>query len=221
MLLAVDTSTRSIGIALYDGIEVVSQESWKTKGHHTVELAQAVEDNLSRVGSTSADLGAVGVAIGPGSFTGLRIGLAFVKGIVFDQGIPLLGIPSLDVVAASQPLEEERLAAVLEAGRNRYAVGWYERDEGRWTSAGELQNLTIEELIHQISSPTLVAGELSRRAREALGEAPEVALASPLSSLRSPALLAQLARQKWKDGEVDDPATLAPIYLHRDQPIPE
>lgn len=221
MLLAVDTSTRAMGIALYNGLEIVSQESWMTKHHHTVELAQAVENNLSRVGSSTDDLKAVGVALGPGSFTGLRIGMAFVKGIVFHHQIPLCGVPSLDVVAASQQPRDGKLAAVLEAGRNRYAVGWYEMQDDRWISTGELENLTVEELLQRMTGPTLVAGELTANARESLEEASQVQLASPISSLRSPAFLAQLAWQKWQEGERDDPSTLSPIYLHRDQPIPE
>ncbi len=220
MLLAVDTSTRTMGIAIYDGVRVVGQESWVTRHYHTVKLAKAVDSILDRVNLIVDDLHALGVAIGPGSFTGLRIGLAFMKGIAFHQQIPLLGIPTLDIVAASQPVRETQLAAVLEAGRDRYAVGWYQAENEHWTPRGDLENLTVEELAKKINNRTRVAGELTQDARDILEAVPEAVLSSPVQSLRSPAFLALLAWDRWQEGERDDPSTLSPIYLHRDQPIP-
>ncbi|HSV85615.1 MAG TPA: tRNA (adenosine(37)-N6)-threonylcarbamoyltransferase complex dimerization subunit type 1 TsaB, partial [Levilinea sp.] len=80
MLLAVDTSTQWMGLALYDGSQVLGEATWKTNSHHTVELAPALDDLLRRTGVTPGDLRALGVATGPGAFTSLRIGLALVKG---------------------------------------------------------------------------------------------------------------------------------------------
>lgn len=221
MLLAVDTSTRMMGIALYNGERVIGQESWVTQHHHTIELAKAVDNILARVRLGVEDVNVLGVALGPGSFTGLRIGLAFMKGIAFHQQIPLLGVPTLDIVAASQPVKEAQLAAVLEAGRKRYAVGWYKSEDGRWVAKGELENVSIEELARKITTTTQIAGELSPEAREILEHVPEAVLTSPVESLRNPAFLALLAWDKWQKGERDDPSTLSPIYLHRDQPIPD
>lgn len=221
MLLAVDTSTRMMGIAIYNGAQVVGQESWITQDHHTIELAKAVDNILDRVRLRVDDLHALGVALGPGSFTGLRIGLAFMKGIAFHQQIPLLGIPTMDIVAASQPVKEERLAAVLEAGRRRYAVGWYQAEDGHWVYMGEMENLAVEELVKKITTRTQIAGELSQEAWQILENLPGAVLASPVQSLRNPASLALLAWDKWQKGEGDDPSTLSPIYLHRDQPLPD
>ncbi|MBS1249361.1 MAG: tRNA threonylcarbamoyladenosine biosynthesis protein TsaB [Chloroflexi bacterium] len=220
MLLAIDTSTRAIGVALYDGVQVLSAETWISHNYHTVELAQSVADNLARVGAVAGDLEAVGVALGPGSFTGLRIGLALAKGIVFTQGLPLVAIPTLDVVAAAQPRRALPLAAVLQAGRGRLAVGWYEAGDGQWQSLERLENLTIEELAQKITSPTLVSGELPKTARERLKENEDVVPASPARAQRNPAFLAELAWERWQAGKTDAPATLSPIYLHRGDPIP-
>lgn len=220
MLLAVDTSTRAIGVALYDGASVLSAETWVSENYHTVELAQSVADNLARGGAGPGDLEAVSVAVGPGSFTGLRIGLAFTKGLAFTQTLPLVGIPTLDVVAAGHPLRELPLAAVLQAGRGRLAVGWYEPGKAGWQSLEKLENLTVEDLSRKITSPTLVSGELTREVREELAQNPEVVAASPAHAQRNPAFLAELAWERWQAGEADDAATLSPIYLHRGEPIP-
>lgn len=220
MLLAIDTSTRAIGVAIYDGARVLSVETWISKNYHTVELGEAVADNLSRVGASSRDLLALGVALGPGSFTGLRIGLALAKGLSLSQNLPIIGIPSLDVVAAAQTVRETPLAAVLQAGRRRLAVGWYEAQKGQWQSRDKLENLTVEELTEKITTPTLISGELTKELRETLEKENNAILASPAHALRNPAFLAELAWKRYQAGETDNPTTLSPIYLHRGDPIP-
>jgi tRNA threonylcarbamoyladenosine biosynthesis protein TsaB len=221
MLLALDTSTRTIGIALYDGIQVLSESVWNSKDYHTVELAPAVAETLSKSGVSIEDLRTIVVALGPGSFTGLRIGLALAKGIALVRHLPLIGIPTLDVLAAAQPLDDIPLAAVLRAGRGRLAVGWYEADNNTWHPNGDIEILTPEELSQRIQSPTLVCGELEEEERRLLGrKRKNVTLASPAQSLRRPAFLAELGWRRWQQEDVDDPATLAPFYLHYNEPIP-
>jgi len=222
MLLALDTSTRTVGVALYDGVQVLSELVWNSKDYHTVELAPAVAETLSKSGVAIADLQALVVAIGPGSFTGLRIGLALAKGIALVRHLPLIGIPTLDVLAAAQSLDDVPLAAVLRAGRGRLAVGWYKADKNAWLPAGEIEILTPEELAQRIQSPTRVCGELDEKERRLLGrKRKNVILASPAQSLRRPAYLAELGWRRWQNEDVDDPATLAPFYLHYNEPIPE
>ena len=221
MLLAIDTSTRTIGVALYDGSRVLSESSWISKSHHTVELAPAVDESLTRVGANVRDLEAVGVAIGPGGFTGLRIGLALAKGLALSRRIPLIGIPTLDCLAAAQPIGDFALAAVLQAGRKRLAVGWYQAEGMRWRPEGLLENCTLDDLIAEIRRPTWVCGELAEDARQVLARQTEnVILASPAQSLRRPAVLAELAWERWQANQMDDLATLKPIYLHHGKPIP-
>jgi tRNA threonylcarbamoyladenosine biosynthesis protein TsaB len=222
VLLAVDTSTRITGIALYDGARVLGEAVWASADFHTVELAPAVADMLKRAGVHTRDLQALAVATGPGSFTGLRIGLALVKGMVLVRHLPLVGIPTLDILAAAQPLYTDRaLAAVLRAGRGRLAASWYQVVEGAWAPTGESAVFTLETLVEHITQPTLVAGELTGEERRLLEHKRKtVLLASPALSLRRPSYLAELAWKRWQAGQLDDPASLAPTYLHYQDPIP-
>ena len=222
MLLAVDTSTRVVGVALYDGISVLSEVAWISKNHHTIELAPAVADTINRAGIQSSDLNAIGVAIGPGSFTGLRIGLALAKGLAFSRRIPIIGIPTLDALVSAQPVNKSHMAAVLEAGRNRLAIGWYIAEGNQWKPTGKLENITIDEFIDNIQSPVNICGELGSYLREKLAEKGEsTVIASPAISFRRPAFVAELAWQRWKKGDIDDPTKLKPMYLHHGVPIPE
>jgi tRNA threonylcarbamoyladenosine biosynthesis protein TsaB len=95
MLLAIDTSTQTMGIALYNEPTVIGEMMWVTASHHTVELAPAVEDLLRHCSVQVMDLQAIAVALGPGSFTSLRIGLALAKGMSLSLHIPVIGIPIL------------------------------------------------------------------------------------------------------------------------------
>lgn len=221
MLLAVDTSTRYIGVALYDGVSVLSEMTWLSQNHHTVELGPAVAAALKQVDADSTALEAVAVALGPGSFTGLRIGLAFAKGLAFSRRIPILGIPTLDILAASQPVTNVLLASVLEAGRKRLAVAWYQVGGGFWNPIEELENLTMAEFVDKLQPPVTVCGELSKTLREQIAAKHEdIQLASPAHAIRRPSFLAELAWNRWQKGESDDPAALKPIYLHHGDPIP-
>ncbi len=221
MIVAIDTSSRQAGIALYDGVQVLAEISWISQDYHTVELAPFLEKILQTVGVNVADLRAVAVATGPGSFTGLRIGIALAKGIALGGFLPLVGVPTLDFLAAAQPVQDMPLAAVLRAGRGRLAVDFYHVRDDQWCSQGRLQLMDIQTLSAKIYHPTLVCGELTAEERRFLArKRKNVHLASPAQSMRRPSFLAEVAWRRWNAGQVADPVALAPIYLHVGEPIP-
>jgi tRNA threonylcarbamoyladenosine biosynthesis protein TsaB len=216
MLLAIDTSTAQTGLALYDGVRVTAELVWYSRLNHTRELAPALIGLLERVGVGMEAVEALGVAIGPGSFTSLRVGLAFAKGLALGRALPLIGIPTLDVVAAAVAVDSSRrLAAVLQAGRGRLALVWYCPSADGWQAEGPAQVTTAEELAAKIRRPTLVCGELTADDIQHLRRKyKNVHLISPAQCVRRPGLLAELAWRRWQSGERDAPASLAPIYLH-------
>jgi tRNA threonylcarbamoyladenosine biosynthesis protein TsaB len=215
MLLAIDTSTAQVGLALYDGIQILGEMTWTTRQHHTVELAPALAGLLARSGVSMDMVGALGVAIGPGSFTSLRVGLSLSKGIALARHLPMIGISTMDIIAAAQPAGTHPLVAVIQAGRKRIAVGWYQFSENKWQAKGGVRGGTVDELADEIEHPTYVAGELTSEDRSRLArKRTNVLLASPVHCIRRPSILADLAWVRWQKNEVDDPASLAPIYLH-------
>ncbi|MFO7624699.1 MAG: tRNA (adenosine(37)-N6)-threonylcarbamoyltransferase complex dimerization subunit type 1 TsaB [Anaerolineales bacterium] len=221
MLLAVDTSSRIIGVALYDGLRVLGETVWASDDYHTVELAPAVAETVARAGYQIKDLQAVAVATGPGSFTGLRIGLALAKGLALARHLPMIGVRSLDVLAAAQPVRDMPLVATLQIGRGRLAAGWYEARSGTWRPTGEISVVTAEALAEAINHPTMVSGEMTSEERRILSRKKKnVILASPAHSMRRPSFLAELAWQRWQAGQIDDPVTLSPFYLQLKDPIP-
>lgn len=214
MLLAVDTSTAQTGLALFDGDQVLGEMTWTTKQHHTTELSPALSGLLSRCGASMSMVTALGVAIGPGSFTSLRVGLSLVKGIALARNIPVVGISTLDVIAAAQPPAKHPLMAVIQAGRTRVAFGVYKNVGKRWQADGPVRSGTLDEFLDQTESPAVIAGELTSEERKRISRIKKLHLASPALCARRPAVLAELAWKRWKDDDIDDAASLAPIYLH-------
>ncbi len=221
MLLAVDTSTEQVGLALYDGTRVTAEQLWQSRQHHTVELAPALAGLLERTGVPMSELQALAVATGPGSFTALRVGMAFIKGLSLARHLPVVGIPSLDILAAEQPASKYPLVAILQAGRGRIAAAWYKCSRTGWKSEQAAKVTTVDELADGIDSPTLVCGELTAEERQRLARKKvNVLLAAPSNCVRRPAVLAELAWARWQAGQVSDVASLAPIYLHVAGSIP-
>jgi tRNA threonylcarbamoyladenosine biosynthesis protein TsaB len=221
VLLALDTSTRTVGVALYDGIRVINEATWTSQDYHTVELAPAVAESLRKADLNLDKVGAIAIAIGPGSFTGLRVGLALAKGIALARRIPLVGIPTMDVLATAQPPLTIPMVIVLRVGRGRLAVGWYEIIDGNWKLSKKVEVLSTEDLSQEIQAPVFVCGELSDEERILLvNKRDDMKAASPANCLRRPAFLAELAWKRWQIGEIDDSISLSPIYLHYNDSIP-
>jgi tRNA threonylcarbamoyladenosine biosynthesis protein TsaB len=221
MLLAVDTSTRTIGLALYDGTAVISERVWQTHNHHTVELAMAVEHLLTDNQVQPAMLTGLAVATGPGSFTSLRIGFALVKGLAFTLKIPLIGVPSLDIVVFAIPQSDCPLFAVLPAGRGRLAVVKYKAGPSGWQPINQPVICDMDGLFHMMKGQVLVAGELDAEQRHLLSDRRKpIVLTSPAVCLRRPSFLAEIAWKRLQAGEKDDPLSLAPIYVHIGEVLP-
>lgn len=214
MLLALDTSTRFVSLALHDGRQVWAESTWLTRDHHTTELAPQLAAMLARAGLGAGDLKGVAVALGPGSFTGLRVGLALAKGLVLAQNIPLLGIPTLDILAAAQPPFQGRLCAVLEAGRGRICAGFYRWQANAWRNEDGPLLTTWQDLVEGLQGPVYFCGEIDPSGSQAIRRlGAQASVAKPAASLRRAGYLADLGWRRLKRGERDDPATLAPIYL--------
>ena len=215
MLLALDTSTQNTGIALYDYPVIVGELTWRTANHHTVELAPAVMDLMRRCMVKPAELKAIAVALGPGSFTSLRIGLALAKGLALALNLPIIGIPTFEYLVAAQPIAAEPLLAVLPAGRTRMAVQQFSAESGSWLAADEPSVMTPEEISERVAGPTRICGEMNIEERQIIGRKWKNAMiTSPALATRRPSMLAELAWRRWDAGELDDPISLSPIYLH-------
>lgn len=216
-VLAIDTATEVASVALYDGKKGPWAEStWHTSMNHTVELMPTIVLMLERQGITVEQLDGLAVALGPGSFTGLRIGLSVAKGLCLSLGIPIVGIPTLDIVAYAHYGQGLPICAIIQAGRGRICVAFYERLGADWQRLTDYHLATVEELSAQVEVPTVFCGEIEASLSEALQArmGARAVIASSASSVRRAGYLAELGWQRLQSGERDDLTTLEPLYLH-------
>ncbi|MCP4537582.1 MAG: tRNA (adenosine(37)-N6)-threonylcarbamoyltransferase complex dimerization subunit type 1 TsaB [Chloroflexi bacterium] len=214
MLVAIDTSTGYASLALHDGFRVRIEHTWESPRRHTVELSPRLVAALDQLGVDADHLSGVAVTRGPGSFTGLRVGIAVAKGLALARGLPLIGVPTLDVVAAAQGRDRRPLCVVLQAGRKRICAAIYRWRGGEWSVHKEPCLTTWSDLVEEIASPTLFCGEVDPAGSDALAALGELSvLLPPAARLRRAGFLAEVAWQRLNRGATDDPATLTPLYL--------
>ena len=221
MLLAIDTSTSNIGIAVYDGSNILGENTWSSVNRHTTVLAKAVKGMLEAIDIDKNRLKGIAIALGPGSFTSLRVGISFAKGAALGLEIPVIGVPTLDILTAAQPVNELPLCSLLQAGRTRLAVCFYKQEKDHWIPSSEIEVHTAESLCDRIQSPTTVCGEINNELRTFLRKQNRnIKLASPAMCLRRPGFLAEIAWKQLEKGTYSPAAGLAPIYLHTKDSIP-
>lgn len=221
MILAIDTATKWLGLAVHNGRSLLAELGWQSNNTQTVDLAPAIDDLLRRLQLEITDLKGIGVAIGPGSYTGLRVGLSVAKGLSLGYQTPLIGINTLDILAAGfvpaagvGPADAQ-LCAVAEAGRTRICAalyGWHKRLG--WQAKAEPVICTWDELLAQLELPITFAGEISPEAGKQIRAANSAfRIASPASTIRRAGHLAELAWLRLRKGETDDASLLQPNYL--------
>ena len=216
MLLAVDTSTRYAGVALSNAPfsekgQVLSSRCWYSTANHTAELMPAVSQTLEHHGLTPKDLTGIAVALGPGGFSALRVGVSAVKGLAFTARKPIVGVGTLDLEAYPYLNSGLPVCALLEAGRSEVASALFTPGGVR---AREDTVCPVEELIESIVETTLFCGEgminWGELIQERLGPLAVVVKPSPASRLWA---LCALGWQRLAEGDTSDLASLQPIYL--------
>ncbi len=214
MILAIDTATQYAGLALYQQNSLLAEETWLAGRNHTIELMPRIVRMLQMADLNVSSLGAIAVSLGPGSFTGLRIGLAAAKGMALPHKLPVLGVPTLEVVA--YPLREQGLPvwAIIQAGRGRILAACYNWVDKQWQSVSEPQLTNFELLAPQIKQPAWCTGEIDEPGAQILRQDSKrkARVVSPAARLRRAGYLAEIAAVRLAAGDLPDPDSLEPIY---------
>jgi tRNA threonylcarbamoyladenosine biosynthesis protein TsaB len=207
-LLAVETSTLAGGVALVDGERLVAEYLLDVSVTHSERLLGAIDTVMTDAGWAPADLHGLAVAVGPGSFTGLRVGLSTVKGLAFALGIPVAAVPTLDAMAAAVPWTSLAVCPVLHARRNEVYAALYRWDGEGFVRESEYLAITPADLAARLGEPTLLIGD----GADAVSSAHARRLPAP-RRVPSPACVAVLGRARLALGESVSPAGLTPLYL--------
>jgi tRNA threonylcarbamoyladenosine biosynthesis protein TsaB len=207
--LSIDTASEMASVALSREGKLLAEVTWLCRRNHTVELLPTIDRLLEHMNVAKADLSAVFVCIGPGMYTGLRVGVMIAKGLAHALGVPLVGVPRLELDAYPHATFDGDIVAVHNAARGELA--WATYRGGPWRQVTSPQLSKPAELAGAISERTLFVGEVDERLTAHLGAMAVVA--SPSSSVRHAAALAELGYERLAAGQTAEPALLKPIYL--------
>lgn len=217
MQLAIDTATDTAGLALVGEGHILAEYSWRCGRNHTITLLPHLVNLLAETGQDIKQLSSVTVALGPGSYNGLRVGISAAKGLAWSLQIPLAGISTLEAIAFQHAASGIPICPILRAGRGEVAAARYQTQDGEWRQLAGEHLTTPEALAAGIMARTLFCGDISPEVHDhlqgILGE--RAAFTLPATEMRRAGYLAELGRQRIAAGSIDDPSGLSPIYLRR------
>lgn len=213
-ILALETTDRIGSVAALDGANPLLEMALDESQRSAQSLAPAVQALLARAAWQPADVSLVAVSIGPGSFTGLRVGVTFAKVFAYSVGATTLGINTLEAIAAAAPEDVSQLTAVMDAQRGDLVVQSFTRQPDRWlkTTTTPLL-LAAEEWIASLPAGAVVAGPGLSKWASRLPTHVRV-LDQQLWTPRA-ALVGQLADRYHREGRRDDLWKLVPHYSRR------
>ncbi len=215
LILALDTATDKGSLALMADEELLAESSLESAGAYLQRLLPGVEALLQAAGRPLAEVGAIAVSIGPGNFTGLRIGLATAKGLAYALGCPLIPVPTLEALAAQFPYQTAPIGVIMDAKRGEVFFARFRCPEAQPQTIEGPVRLAVNLLLSRLAPPLVLTGPGLNAHEDFLKQSlpPEIQWA-PLERRHPRA--AQVARLGWlylAAGLTAAPARLTPTYL--------
>ena len=221
LILAFETSAKAASVALTEGGRLLGESYQNTGLTHSQTLMVMAEDLLKQCGKTVADVNAVAVAEGPGSFTGVRIGVAAAKGLAWGGQIPCYGVSTLEAMAATLGAWEGHICACMDARRNQVYNALFLVEKGKLQRVSEDRAIALsdlkEELAH-MDGPIFLVGDGSSLTYKTLSGQIDNLILPPEHRMHQRAVgVALAAERKQSSGEAGDGNALSPNYLRLSQ----
>ena len=218
IILSIETATGCGSVALTKGGmnngKLLAEATAQPEVTHSRRLLGSVDWVMQAAGVSWEELDGVAISLGPGSFTGLRIGMAAAKGIVFATQKPLIGVQTLDAIALSCPIIDRPLWCLLDARKQEiYAACYQAGPHGLPEQCSPVEAIRPERLLERIKGPALLAGSGLNEYHDLFAEKEDLQLISPALSSPSAVRIGFLAAEQLLRGEIHDPATIAPMYV--------
>ncbi len=219
-ILSIETSTMLGGAAIIDeNAGLIAETRLNVKTTHSERLMTAVHNILVQSELTLNDIDVFAVASGPGSFTGLRIGLSTVKGLSYATGRPVVTVPTLDAFAWNFPYSSYPLCLMLDARKSEVYAAVYRWEEDSFSTVIDCVSVKPEALLETLQGRVLFAGEGALLYREKIiGMMKERAFIAPRDKMvPSPANVAMLGLTKAKRGEFAEISQAIPVYVRKSE----
>ncbi|HWR72941.1 MAG TPA: tRNA (adenosine(37)-N6)-threonylcarbamoyltransferase complex dimerization subunit type 1 TsaB [Nitrospirota bacterium] len=217
IILGIETATRTGSVAVVNDSGVIAEYTLNIELTHSERLMSTVDRVLSDTGIKVADLNGFAVSIGPGSFTGLRIGLAAVKGLALATNKPVTAVSTLKGLAWNLPYSRYPVCPLLDARKKEVYAAIYRFGENGLVQEMEESVLSLGELAGRVKERTIFTGEGSHLFQDGIRSLfGERAVFAPASAMApSAASIAGIGMMQLNDGDRADPDSLTPQYIRR------
>lgn len=220
-ILAIDTSTQVSSVAVMNEKRLQAEITMQARLTHSETLMPHIEAALCMAAVKKTELEGIAVSIGPGSFTGLRIGLAAAKAMAYALSLPLVGISTLAALAVHFPAPGARILSLIDAQKgNAYAQAFH-MENGQPVPLGRAEVLAIEEVLARASragEPVILTGDVvPKKIVDKLAVPSHVILPPPQMQMPRAANVGLLGLQRLARGASDNPMALEPVYIRRSE----
>jgi tRNA threonylcarbamoyladenosine biosynthesis protein TsaB len=216
-VLAVDTATRSCSVGIFDGDRTLARSDMGSGQTHSVHLMEMIQTVLTRAGLGPADIGLYAVTRGPGSFTGLRIGVSTVKGLAEANGIPIVGVSTLEALAAQVGPAPVPIRPLIDARKGEVYFAVYRVEDGHLQLERNPRAAPPESAVGDVDSPCLFVGDgaalYRTRIQDRLGDLAR--FGSPEHDIISAETVGRLALARAVRDDFDDVAGIVPFYIRK------
>ncbi len=219
-VLSLETATVTGSIAILDDhTGLIGEVRTDVKIVHAERLMPSIEWLLHTSRISIEEIDAFGVSIGPGSFTGLRIGLSTAKGFAYATGKPIVPVSTLDAFARTLPFCSHMICPLLDARKNEVYAALYKWEEGLLRKIFPETALHPEQLLKEINGPVVFMGDGVGKYRELITDSlkTDAIFAPPSRMSPSASTVAEIAIEKIKQGIVTDPVSLTPFYIRKSE----
>ena len=216
-ILAVDTATKSCSVAIVDEESLLAEMTVINEQTHSKHLLEMIRLVVKHSGLNLSDLNGFAVTRGPGSFTGLRIGISSVKGLAAAQGKPIVGVSSLDALARQVSFSPYLINSLIDARRDEVYSSRYRYKDGNLIKEGKEQAVSPGDALDEINEPCIFVGSgavLYRKViKDKLGEYAYFAQAYE-NTIRA-STVASLSMDRFEKGDTEDAETFVPNYIRK------
>lgn len=220
-ILGIDTSTMAANVAVLEDDKLICEYTINTKKTHSQKLMPMIENMLKLSDLDIKEIDAIAICVGPGSFTGLRIGMATAKAMAHVNNIPLIGVNSLEILGANMDLCNRNICSILDAQRNQVYMNKYILKDDKITKLEEISIKPIDELLEEISSSNedwVLVGEAVYKYKEKIEEISNITIPSPANNITKASTLCFVARDKMlANDQVYNCYNINPMYIRKSQ----
>jgi len=218
-ILALETATMAGSVAIVDDEELIAEVKLNINVAHSERLISSIDYLLNASRLSIKDIDAFAISIGPGSFTGLRIGLSTAKGFSYAAKKPLVPVPTLDAFARILPFCSHLICLMLDARKNEVYAALYKWEDNVCKKIMPETAINPADLLKNIKGKTIFTGDGARIYKKLIIDTlKDDATFAPASKMSpSASSVAEIAIEKLKEGITTDPVTLTPFYIRKSE----